>query len=458
MSIATAVEILMPKLSDSMEEGTILTWLIEPGAHVASGEDLLEVETDKANMTVQSEASGELEILAEEGSTVPVGAVIARLGSGVATIPPASIDQGTAARAAANGRSHLDGGATDQADDRGQAARATDQADGRGQAARATPLARRIAHLHGIDLGSLRGSGLGGRITKADVRAAAGLADAARTGGAPVSGQASPPGFAPLAAPRPGAALAAAAVAAAEPAPTAPRPAEGAKGEAEIQELSRLQAVIARRMAEAKATIPHFQVQTEVRMDAAIGLRSKLKELAGEERAPSLNDLVVRAAALALRKHPRANGSYRDGRFELHERINVGIAVAAADALVVPTIFDADRKSLGEIGREAWRLAEKVRSGSIAPPELAGGTFTVSNLGMFGMTAINPVINLPQAAILGVGAARQLLMRGGDGEIEDASIMALTLSCDHRILYGAQAAQFLAAIRDLLEAPLKLAL
>jgi pyruvate dehydrogenase E2 component (dihydrolipoamide acetyltransferase) len=211
-------------------------------------------------------------------------------------------------------------------------------------------------------------------------------------------------------------------------------------------------------MAEAKATVPHFQVETEVRMDDAIALRGELKAIVGDGPVPSFNDMIVRAAALALRAHPKANGSYADGAFELHDRINVGMAVAAEDALVVPTIFDADRKSLGEIGRDSRRLAERVRAGEVTPPELAGGTFTVSNLGMFGMTAIYPVINPPQAAILGVGRTRAVLQRGEAGEIEDASPMTLTLSCDHRILYGAEAAEFLAAIRDLLEAPLRVAL
>jgi pyruvate dehydrogenase E2 component (dihydrolipoamide acetyltransferase) len=211
-------------------------------------------------------------------------------------------------------------------------------------------------------------------------------------------------------------------------------------------------------MAEAKATVPHFQVETEVVMDAAVALRAELKAVAGDGPAPSFNDMIVRAAALALRAHPKVNGSYRDGAFELHERVNVGIAVAAEDALVVPTIVDADRRSLGEIGRESRRLAERVRAGTATPPELAGGTFTVSNLGMFGMTAIYPVINPPQAAILGVGRTRSVLRRGEDGEIVDSGLMTLTLSCDHRILYGAEAAEFLAAVRDLLETPLRLAL
>jgi pyruvate dehydrogenase E2 component (dihydrolipoamide acetyltransferase) len=164
----------------------------------------------------------------------------------------------------------------------------------------------------------------------------------------------------------------------------------------------------------------------------------------------------VRASALALREFPRANGSYRDARFELHSRVNVGVAVAATDALVVPTIFDADRKSLREIAAESRVLAERVRAGTVTPPELSGGTFTVSNLGMFGVTDFSAVINPPQAAILAVGAlAPRAVVR--DGELVARSTMGVTLSCDHRILYGADAAQFLARIRALLEQPLALA-
>jgi pyruvate dehydrogenase E2 component (dihydrolipoamide acetyltransferase) len=190
-------------------------------------------------------------------------------------------------------------------------------------------------------------------------------------------------------------------------------------------------------------------------MDAAVRLRSELKSL-GEQTAvvPSLTDMLVKAAAIALQQHPLANGSY-DGDFVLHEQINIGIAVAAEDALVVPTVFDAPAKSLAQIAAETRRLAERVRSGAISPAELDGGTFTISNLGMFGMTAITPVINPPQAAILGVGALREVLARV-DGAIIDRTLLTLTLSCDHRILYGADAARFLEEIRGLLEAPLSL--
>jgi pyruvate dehydrogenase E2 component (dihydrolipoamide acetyltransferase) len=172
---------------------------------------------------------------------------------------------------------------------------------------------------------------------------------------------------------------------------------------------------------------------------------------------PSFNDFVVKAAALALVDFPRANGAYRDGRFELYSRVNVGVAVAGQDALVVPTVFDADSKSLGQIARESRALAERVRAGAITPPELSSGTFTVSNLGMFGIHSFSAVINPPQAAILAVGAMQPTpVVR--DGEVVVRNIMRLTLACDHRILYGADAAEFLGRIRERLENPLQLAL
>ncbi|MCW2954003.1 MAG: catalytic domain of component of various dehydrogenase complexe, partial [Conexibacter sp.] len=263
-----------------------------------------------------------------------------------------------------------------------------------------------------------------------------------------------------------------AAAAPAAPAPPAPAPAKQpvpapvvsggdagtGKGEVTVQELTRLQTTVARRMAESKATVPEFTVTTEVDMAPAVELRSQLRSVATPEApAPSFNDMVVKASALALREYPRANGSYKDGRFELYSRVNVGVAVAAQDALIVPTVFDADRKSLGQISRDARALAARVRAGQITPPELSGGTFTVSNLGMFGTTEFTAVINAPQAAILAVGALRDVPVVA-DGAVVPGRRMSITLSCDHRILYGADAAQFLARIRALLEAPLSLAL
>ncbi|HZO04845.1 MAG TPA: 2-oxo acid dehydrogenase subunit E2, partial [Solirubrobacterales bacterium] len=187
--------------------------------------------------------------------------------------------------------------------------------------------------------------------------------------------------------------------------------------------------------------------------------RKKLKALAGEgEVVPTFNDMIVKACALALKEFPRANGSYKDGKFELYSRVNVGVAVAAQDALVVPTVFDADKKGLREISADTKRLAGKVRDGAITPPELSGGTFTVSNLGMFGVTNFSPVVNLPQAGILAVGALGPKPVVDGSGEVVVRQVMGVTLACDHRILYGADGAQFLARIRALLEEPISLAL
>jgi pyruvate dehydrogenase E2 component (dihydrolipoamide acetyltransferase) len=233
---------------------------------------------------------------------------------------------------------------------------------------------------------------------------------------------------------------------------------ETAKGQVATEDLSKLQATIARRMAESKATAPHFYLDAVIDMSRAVEARARLKQTAAEDEVvPSFNDMLVKASALALREHPRANGAYRDGRFELYSRVNVAVAVAARDALVVPTVFDADRKGLRQIAIDSRELARKVRDGKITPPELSGATFTVSNLGMFGIDSFSAVINPPQAAILAVGAINeQPVVR--EGEITTAHLMAVNLACDHRILYGADGARFLARIRDLLEEPLSLAL
>jgi pyruvate dehydrogenase E2 component (dihydrolipoamide acetyltransferase) len=430
-------DITMPKLSDSMEQGLVLQWLVADGAEVHVGDELVEIETDKATMTYQSEVEGTLLIAVAEGATVAVGEVIAHVGVGVAGDEPA--DDGEEPIVAGTEQPADDGEAPIVArTEQPVAEPVTRNGNGAAPMQRrsdtpATPVARRLAAVHGVALGSLSGTGPRGRITKADVLGAAGVVEAPA------------PPHPPAPAPR--------SVAAAPAAPVSSAPIT------RTEELTRLQQVIARRMAEAKATIPHFQVQTEVAIDAALELRGELKAAAADGFAvPSVNDLIVKASALALRQHPYANGSYKDGHFELHDRVNVGVAVAADGALVVPTVFDADAKSLSAIAADTRALAARVRDGQITPPELSGATFTVSNLGMFGMTAITPVINPPQAAILGVGAARPTLARDPEtGEIVDRALLTLTLSCDHRILYGADAARFLADIKTALEAPLRLA-
>jgi pyruvate dehydrogenase E2 component (dihydrolipoamide acetyltransferase) len=233
---------------------------------------------------------------------------------------------------------------------------------------------------------------------------------------------------------------------------------ETAKGAVSYEDPSKLQSTVARRMSESKATAPHFYLEAEVDMSRLVAARAQIKASSQEgDVVPSFNDMVIKACALALREHPRANGAYRDGRFELYSRVNVGVAVAARDALVVPTVFDADQKNLRQIATDTRALAQRVREGQITPPELSGATFTVSNLGMFGIDSFAAVINPPQAAILAVGAiAERPVVR--DGQTTGAHLMRVNLACDHRILYGAPAAEFLARIRALLEEPLALAL
>jgi pyruvate dehydrogenase E2 component (dihydrolipoamide acetyltransferase) len=441
-------DVVMPRLSDSMEEGTILQWLKQVGEDVAVGDELVEIETDKANMAYEADVAGTLtEILVQEGETVPIGSPIARVdgeGSGaLAAGPVAAGDPPPPAVAkASSGAVPPTAPPADET-----AINAPPQASSRDGRTKASPVARRIAKERGLDLGELEGSGPGGRIVKADVEREASSAGGADSGGPRTEAQ--PPPAGPPEAVR---APAAGAVGS-----EAPRP-ETAKGEVTYEDLSKLQSTISRRMAESKATAPHFYLEAEVDMSRLVAARAQIKAEAKEgDVVPSFNDMVVKACALALREHPRANGAYRDGRFELYSRVNVGVAVSAKDALVVPTVFDADQKSLRQIASDARALAQRVRDGQITPPELSGATFTVSNLGMFGIDSFAAVINPPQAAILAVGAiAERPVVR--DGAIGTAHLMRVNLACDHRILYGAPAAEFLARIRSLLEEPLSLAL
>jgi pyruvate dehydrogenase E2 component (dihydrolipoamide acetyltransferase) len=434
-----AADVVMPRLSDSMEEGTILQWLKSVGDEVKRGDELVEIETDKANMTYEATDEGVLiEIVAEEGDTLPIGETIARIGAAgeeAASRDGAQNEQQPSAAKAADGSRKARASGEDERvstpalTQRG--ARSEPGGDGR---VKASPVARRMARDLNVELARIEGSGPGGRIVKADVEAAAGEAPAG-----PARERERP---APATA----------------PAPAAPAP-ETAKGEVEVVELNRLQQTVARRMAESKATVPHFYLETEIDMTEAVKVRAELKQIAGDSPAPTFNDMVVKACALALREFPRANAAYRDGRVELYSRVNVGVAVAAQDALVVPTVFDADRKSLGEIAAETRGLAQKVRDGKITPPELSGGTFSVSNLGMFGVTNFAAVINPPQAALLAVGALRPKPVAEPDTRrVAVRDMMGVTLACDHRILYGADGAQFLARIRALLERPLSMAL
>ncbi len=490
-----ATDVTMPRLSDSMEEGTVLKWLVEQGGEVKRGEPLVEIETDKANMTYEADTDGTLiEVIAGEGDTLSIGELIARIGDpseasqdggseGGGERSSRSDDEAAArseggsdgARAESDGASDSkaagsedgeDGGAVATAEagtgDNGQASNGGAPSEGTGADSRAgseagdgrikaSPVARRVAGERGVDLTSVEGSGPGGRIVKADVLAAAdgggaepdgAGADGGTEDGAGAADDSQEAGEQQGAVP--------------EPQAPEPRGEAGPKGQVHVQELTRLQQTVSRRMAESKATAPDFTLEIEVDMAACVELRARLKEVT--DPAPSLNDMIVKACALALREHPRVNAAYRDGRFELYEKVNVGVAVAAKDALVVPTIFDAGSRSLGEIARASREAIAKVRDGTITPPELSGGTFTVSNLGMYGIDRFSAVINPPQAALLTVGALKKKPVVDDAGRVAARDTAVLSLVCDHRILYGADGAEFLARVRELLEGPFALAL
>ena len=452
-----AIEIVMPRLSDSMEEGTITQWLVAAGDTVKAGDPLVEVETDKATVTYECEHDGTVLLLAAaEGESVAVGAVIAAVGDAgevvervSASVAAESLGQSmagpaaAAAGGAAAGGAAAGGTAAGGAAVRGAAVRASAGAaagasgghpgangarsangstDGRGRV-KASPLARRVAAELGVDLAAVSGTGPRGRVVRADVELHADTAG---------NGSLTPAGGEGVEAP-------------------------GARGSASVRQLSRLQQTIARRMAQSRSTVPDFELRRELDMSATVALREQLRDVA--DPAPSYNDFMVRACALALRDFPRVNGSYRDGAIETFDRINIGIAVAADDALVVPTIFDADRKSLAEIGAVSRELAAKVRDGSVTPAELSGGTFTISNLGMYGLDSFAAVVNPPQAAILAVGSLKPRPVVAPDGAtIVARPTVQVSLACDHRILYGADGARFLARLSELLESPLALLL
>ncbi len=407
-----AVEIVMPRLSDSMEEGTVLQWFVAEGDTVVSGEPLVEVETDKASVTYESEVDGTvLSIGVPAGDSAAVGAVIAVVG-----------DAGEVAAAAAAAPARATGPAKTAAASPPAATSATPAgAPSPGPArVKASPLARRVAAELGIDLSTLAGTGPQGRVVRADVERSAAHRD---TGNGTSEALARP---------------------------------ASAKGETARHPLTRMQQTIARRMAESRATVPDFELRAEVDMSELVDLRRQLQ--AATDTPPSYNDFIVKAVALALREFPRVNGSYREGAVEEHARINVGIAVAADDVLLVPTVVDADRKSVGQIATETRALAAKVRDASITPAELAGSTFSVSNLGMYGVDSFSAVINAPQAAILAVGSLRLRPVATPEGAIVARQTVHLSLACDHRILYGADGARFLARLRELLERPLALML
>lgn len=434
-------EMPMPRLSDTMEEGTILQWMKAEGEHVTKGEPLVEVETDKANMVVESPADGVLHLIAAEGDTLDVGAPIARIGDGVtptpepAVAPLASAPDAGVDEAVVTGIPVADDGTASVIDDvvTTPSIPAPPAAPGGGHIP-ASPLARNIAARADLDLASVRGTGPGGRIVKADVEAGLAVVAAARPQ-APTP----PPTVAVDAQARP-----------APPTPPPPAP-TGAWPGGRRTPLTRLQHTIARRMTETHA-IPDFTLERDVDTTALAAARADLRVALAEARRPSVNDLVVRAVAMAVRERPDMASRLEGDDLVVPDGVHVGVAVSVPGGLIVPVVRDADRKSVPDIAEEVRDLARRGRAGELTPAELEGSVISVTNLGMFGIDRFHAVINAPEAAILAVGRAvpRPVVV---DGHVVVREVMTLSLSADHRVIYGAEAATFLGRVAELIEHP-----
>jgi pyruvate dehydrogenase E2 component (dihydrolipoamide acetyltransferase) len=449
-----AVEVPMPRLSDTMEQGTIARWVKHEGDRVTAGDVIAEIDTDKATMELTAYDDGVLlKILVGEGESAELGTPIALIGEEGEAVPEAAAGGDGGSQTAPAPEAKPEEPAEQEAAGDEPEAKPDESAEpeaGVGEPApseepapyapapqarpavgdevRASPIARRIAAEAGLDLRELagRGSGPDGRIVKVDVERAL-----ERRGGA--ARAAEPAG-------------AAAATAAATP-PSA---------EDETVEATPMLRAVARRMSESKATVPHFYLDAEIDMGRALEMREELnRALADEGEKVSVNDLVVRAAALALVENPKFHRSWHDGSFVLHKSAHVGIAVALDDGLIVPVLRSVEQKSLREIARESRDLVERAREGKLKQSEIEGGTFTVSNLGMFGIPSFSAVVNPPEPGILAVGATvkRPVVQ---DDAVVIRPIMTVTLSVDHRATSGAEGARLLESIRRHLEQPLLL--
>jgi pyruvate dehydrogenase E2 component (dihydrolipoamide acetyltransferase) len=450
-------DVNMPKLSDTMEEGTILEWKKKDGDEVHKGDVLAEVESDKATFDLEAEDDGVLSIKVEKGVPAKIGAPIATIGA-AGEAKPAKADAAKAEKPKAEQPKAEKPKAAEAKAEPAEAEAATDEraetetaegpedeapvaevepaeteapkpkaapardSDGEagGASVKASPLAKRLAVEKGIDLASLKGTGPEGRIIREDVEAAAkGKGGTARPAAAPA------------------------------------RRADGP--ETEVVEPSRMQATIARRMAESKSTVPEFTVTVEARVDQAVSMRQQLKDSVPGAEKVTMTDFLVRACALALRKFPEVNTSWVDGKFQRKRSVNIGLAVAPSQGmgLLVPVVHDADAKDIVQISIESRQVIERARSGRPGEHDLSGATFSISNLGMFGVDEFTAIINPPEAAILAVGAIKDAAVVD-DGKVAVGKVMRMTLTVDHRVFYGATAAQFMAEVKRLLENPVTL--
>lgn len=441
-----AKNVLMPQMGYDMDAGTLLRWLKSPGDEVERGEAIAEIETDKVNIEIEAFDSGVLaKTLINEGDTVPVGEVIAIIGD------PGEEIEDIEAPPSANGKSE-----PTEAEEEPQAAEAEAkpepaqaeapqrEAEPRtveresGERIRASPLVRRLAEEHGIDLAQVSGSGPHGRIVKRDIQPI-------------IDGEVPKPEARPKAAEAPAEGEDRVQREAPAPAP-APQPVGG-----ELQEMSRMRQTIGKRMQQSFRDAPHIFITMSVDMGRAMELRKQINAELDEESQVTVNDLIIKAAAMALRDFPVINSAYVDGKREMHDRIDVNFAVAIEDGLISPFIPETDRKTLGEIARMTKDLVRRAREGGLKPEEYAGGTFTISNLGMFGVDHFTAVINPPQAAILAIGAAKtQPVWNDDTEEFEPKLIMQVTIAADHRVTDGAEASRYLQQFKAMLENPMRM--
>ncbi len=440
-------EVIMPKMGDAMEEGTLLKWLKSEGDEVAVGDPIAEIETDKVTLELEAEDAGTLSNLyASEGDDIPIGEAIAFVAGEGEEAPEKG--GGESEAEAEEGGDDADGGgeaatatATESDEDSGGGEESSDsggepQTNGRAGDGnfRASPIVRRLARENELDLGRIEGSGPAGRIVERDVRAAMERGDAKAGGEAEGKAEES---AAPQAAPQ---------------AAEAPAPA-GDDG-TEIQELSKMRRVIAQRMQQSKQEVPHFYATVEVGMDELMGLRKQLNESLEEEGVKlSVNDFVMKACAVGLRKFPNLNALWTSEGLEIHEKVDMAMAVALDDGLITPVIKDTGGATLSTISAAAKDLAGRARSGDLKPDEYQGGTFTVSNMGMFGVESFTAIINQPQAAIVAVSAIVKRPSFDEEGNVVPKSLMKLTLSADHRMANGAEGALYMAEVKRLLEKP-----
>lgn len=445
------IEITMPRLSDTMEQGTVVKWNVKEGDKVKSGDVIADIETDKATMELQSYDDGVVAKLAvPEGQTVKVGSVILVLAGagesvdatkGAATAPKQAAQAGGATAASGGGTAVLPrpapaapvNGAPSLVEPRGRVF--------------ASPLAKKIAGEAGVDLGSVEGTGPSGRIIRKDVEAA--MAAGTGTGALPTM--------------RPGSESRATQLTAAHVAatPSVMVPPPGAMLTGRVVTLSNMRRIIAKRLVESKTTVPHYQVTVEAEMDALLALRKQLNDqLESQGVKLSVNDFIVRACALAMHQHPFVNSRWLEQRgepaIEILADVNIGVAIALPEerggGLVVATLPNADRLGLRLISAQTKALADKARTKGLTIEEMADSTFTISNLGMFGVSHFNAIINPPNAAILAVGAAIEKPVVK-NRQLTVGSVMSMTMSSDHRIVDGVMAAQYLATVKQMLEKP-----